>query len=98
MAWGDGDDLSKYVGRNMRKDDGEAFIYTLKPRRRIRTSDGLPTLEFPRERVWCRDCRKFIRFKDLFTDWEFERGKAFRLRFHKTCGSMVQEKEFDLTK
>lgn len=84
----DRDDLSQFIGR--------------KPFRRKRTSSGeeagLPTSSVPRERVYCANERKFIRFKDVYTVWEFGPGRAFRMRFCKWCDTMVQEKEFNLLK
>jgi len=83
----DRDDLSQFLGR--------------KPYRRRRTSTGADAgmprdLEIPRERVYCMNERRFIRYKDLYTVWEFGPGRAFRMRFCKWCDTMVAEKEFNL--
>jgi hypothetical protein len=82
----DRDDLSQFLGR--------------KPFRRIRKSSGAEAgmpHEVARERIHCTGCRKFIRYKDVYTVWEFAPGIAWRMRFCKWCNTMVMEKKFDLT-
>jgi hypothetical protein len=83
----DHDDLSRYMGR--------------RPYRRKRVSSGetagLPSTDMPRERIHCIGCRKFRRYKDVYSVFEFGPGIAWRMRVCKFCGTVVQEKTFDLT-
>ena len=101
MGWGEGD-LSRYVGRNMSKQEDLYFEPRLKPYRRKKVSHGewagIPALDtFKNERVWCPGCYKVRRFKDLYSVYELAPNKAWQMRFCKYCDTMCTEKEYDLS-
>ena len=82
---GDPDDLSQFVAhaayRRRRTSSGETA--------------GMPT-QVVRERIHCSQCRKLLRYKEVYTVWEFAPDKAWRMRICQWCDTMVQEKEFNL--